>query len=104
MGRSRACATAEESAVQTTMREAAVAPRTLAYDARGPGDPALLVPGGLTGWVSWIPHRAHLAATYGTIRVQRIHDELGSDGKGRRAELHGGHRTRGAARVWRPST
>jgi len=56
-------------------------PRPLPYDARGQGDALVLVPGGLTGWLSWIPHQARLASTRRTIRVQPIHNELGSAGQ-----------------------
>ena len=41
-----------------------------------PGDPIVLVPGGLTGWLSWIPHQERLAATRRAIRVQPVHNEL----------------------------
>ncbi|MEX0789599.1 MAG: alpha/beta hydrolase [Actinomycetota bacterium] len=40
----------------------------------------MLVPGGLTGWLSWIPHQKRLAGRYQAIRVQPIHNELGSAG------------------------
>ena len=40
----------------------------------------MLVPGGLTGWLSWIPHQDRLAGRYRAIRVQPIHNELGSAG------------------------
>ena len=30
--------------------------RVLQFDDRGTGNPLVLVPGGLTGWVSWVPH------------------------------------------------
>lgn len=55
-------------------------PRVLTYDARGAGDPLVLVPGGLTGWVSWIPHQERLATRYRVIRVQPIPNEMGSAG------------------------
>jgi pimeloyl-ACP methyl ester carboxylesterase len=58
-----------------------VEPRTLAYDIQGQGNPLVLIPGGLTGWLSWIPHQARLAQSHRTIRVQPIHNELGSAGK-----------------------
>jgi hypothetical protein len=45
-------------------------PRVLQYDVKGEGEPLVLVPGGLTGWLSWIPHAERLAATRKTIRVQ----------------------------------
>jgi hypothetical protein len=31
-------------------------PRVLTYELKGEGEPIPLVPGGLTGWLSWIPH------------------------------------------------
>lgn len=55
--------------------------RPLRFDVAGTGDPIVLVPGGLTGWLSWIPHQERLATRYQTIRVQPIHNELGSAGK-----------------------
>ncbi len=56
-------------------------PRVLQHDVRGQGDPVVLVPGGLTGWLSWIPHEERLAPDYTVIRVQPIHNELGSAGR-----------------------
>jgi pimeloyl-ACP methyl ester carboxylesterase len=58
-----------------------VQPRVLQHDVKGKGEPLVLVPGGLTGWLSWIPHVERLAATRKTIRVQPIHNELGSAGR-----------------------
>jgi pimeloyl-ACP methyl ester carboxylesterase len=55
-------------------------PRVLSHDDRGQGEPVVLVPGGLTGWLSWIPHQERLAAAYRVVRVQPIHNELGSAG------------------------
>lgn len=59
---------------------AAMRPRPLTVDVAGAGEPLLLIPGGLTGWLSWIPHQERLSARYRTIRVQPIHNELGSAG------------------------
>jgi pimeloyl-ACP methyl ester carboxylesterase len=56
-------------------------PRVLQYEAKGEGDPIVLVPGGLTGWLSWIPHQEQLADRYHVVRVQPIHNELGSAGQ-----------------------
>jgi len=56
-------------------------PRVLKYDIAGKGDPLILVPGGLTGWLSWIPHQDRLSAHHRVIRVQPIHNELGSAGE-----------------------
>lgn len=56
-------------------------PRVLRYDDRGNGEAVVLVPGGLTGWLSWIPHQERLAGRYRVVRVQPIHNELGSGGQ-----------------------
>lgn len=56
-------------------------PRILQYEVTGEGDPIVLVPGGLTGWLSWIPHAERLSKTRRVIRVQPIHNELGSKGE-----------------------
>ena len=55
-------------------------PRVLQLDDRGAGDPLVLVPGGLTGWLSWAPHQERLVNRHRVIRVQPIHNELGSKG------------------------
>ena len=55
-------------------------PRVLQFDDRGDGDPLVLVPGGLTGWVSWAPHQERLVDRHRVVRVQPIHNELGSKG------------------------
>lgn len=56
-------------------------PRVLAHDIAGAGEPVVLIPGGLTGWLSWIPHQQALADRWRMIRVQPIHNELGSAGQ-----------------------
>ena len=55
-------------------------PRPLTVDIAGKGEPLVLIPGGLTGWLSWIPHQERLSDRYRTIRIQPIHNELGSTG------------------------
>ncbi|MGH8925625.1 MAG: alpha/beta fold hydrolase [Acidimicrobiia bacterium] len=55
-------------------------PRVLTFDIAGEGEPLVLIPGGITGWLSWIPHQQRLSDRYRTIRVQPIHNELGSAG------------------------
>ena len=55
-------------------------PRVLQYDVQGQGEPIVLVPGGLTGWLSWVPHQERLARRYRAIRVQPLNNELGSAG------------------------
>lgn len=58
-------------------------PRVLRYDVSGEGSPLVLIPGGLTGWVSWAPLQVLLARTRTAIRVQPIYNELGSAGQPR---------------------
>ncbi|MDQ4074844.1 MAG: alpha/beta hydrolase [Chloroflexota bacterium] len=48
--------------------------------ANGRGEPLVLVPGGLTGWLSWIPHAEALAASRRVIRLQLHNVELGLSG------------------------
>lgn len=52
----------------------------LKYAVSGSGQPLVLVPGGLTGWRSWIPHADVLADTCRVIRVQLHNVELGLAG------------------------
>jgi pimeloyl-ACP methyl ester carboxylesterase len=56
-------------------------PKVLTYQVAGQGDPLILVPGGLTGWLSWIPHQERLSTHHRAVRVQPIHNERGSEGK-----------------------
>ncbi|GAA2787476.1 alpha/beta fold hydrolase [Kitasatospora paracochleata] len=56
-------------------------PRVLVNEVKGDGPPIVLVPGGLTGWVSWTPLAETLSASRTTVRVQPIHNELGSAGE-----------------------
>jgi pimeloyl-ACP methyl ester carboxylesterase len=50
------------------------------HDVSGRGEPLVLVPGGLTGWLSWIPHAETLAASRRVIRLQLLNVELGLSG------------------------
>jgi pimeloyl-ACP methyl ester carboxylesterase len=43
----------------------------------GRGNPVVLVPGGLTGWLSWEPHAQKLSQNYQVIRVQLLSVDLG---------------------------
>ncbi|GAA3808509.1 pimeloyl-ACP methyl ester esterase BioH [Streptomyces coacervatus] len=61
-------------------------PRVLVNEVKGEGPPVVLVPGGLTGWVSWTPLADALSARRRTVRVQPIHNELGSAGERGEAE------------------
>ncbi|MEU9993634.1 alpha/beta hydrolase [Streptomyces sp. NPDC048045] len=56
-------------------------PRVLLNEVKGEGPPVVLVPGGLTGWVSWTPLADALSARRRTVRVQPIHNDLGSAGE-----------------------
>ena len=49
----------------------------LKHDVSGHGEPLVLVPGGLTGWLSWIPHADALSAMRKVIRLQLLSVELG---------------------------
>jgi pimeloyl-ACP methyl ester carboxylesterase len=51
------------------------------FEITGAGRPIVLVPGGLTGWVSWIPIAEQLALTRKVIRVQLLSVQLGLEGK-----------------------
>lgn len=46
----------------------------------GEGEPLVLVPGGLTGWLSWQPHAEQLAVDYQVVRVQLLSVDLGLKG------------------------
>ncbi|MGI8423967.1 MAG: hypothetical protein ACR2NO_07645 [Chloroflexota bacterium] len=52
-------------------------PSVLQHDVKGQGNPIVLVPGGLTGWLSWIPHQERLSRQRQVIRVQPIYNQLG---------------------------
>jgi pimeloyl-ACP methyl ester carboxylesterase len=47
----------------------------------GQGEPLVLVPGGLTGWLSWEPHAARLSARKRVIRVQLLSVQYGLESK-----------------------
>lgn len=63
-----------------TSDEATMEPRPLAVDIAGEGEALVLIPGGITGWLSWITHQERLSDRYQVVRVQPIHNELGSAG------------------------
>jgi pimeloyl-ACP methyl ester carboxylesterase len=52
----------------------------LLYDVKGQGDPIVLMPGGLTGWLSWIPFVEPLAKDHQVVRVQLRSVELAEAG------------------------
>jgi len=47
----------------------------------GKGSPVLLVPGGLTGWVSWEPHARILSEKHTVIRVQLLNVQYGLENR-----------------------
>jgi pimeloyl-ACP methyl ester carboxylesterase len=47
----------------------------------GSGEPLVLVPGGLTGWVSFEPHAARLSAERSVVRVQLLSVQYGLEGR-----------------------
>jgi pimeloyl-ACP methyl ester carboxylesterase len=53
----------------------------LLHEVTGSGEPIVLVPGGLSGWLSWIPHAERLSATRQVVRVQLRSVELAEAGK-----------------------
>lgn len=56
-------------------------PRALTREVAGAGEPLVLVPGGLTGWLSWLPLVPALSSGSRVVRVQPIGNELGSRGE-----------------------
>jgi pimeloyl-ACP methyl ester carboxylesterase len=47
----------------------------------GTGAPLILVPGGLTGWLSWIPHAERLSKSRKVVRVQLLNVQFGLENK-----------------------
>lgn len=52
---------------------------TMPSDVTGEGRPLVLVPGGLTGWLSWAPIAERLSADRRVVRVQLLAVQLGLD-------------------------
>lgn len=52
---------------------------TMPSEVTGTGEPLVLVPGGLTGWLSWVPIAERLAATRTVVRVQLLSVQWGLD-------------------------
>lgn len=55
--------------------------KTLLHEVRGQGEPIVLVPGGLSGWLSWIPHAERLSTERMVVRVQLRSVELAEAGE-----------------------
>src|SRR5207248_11483235 len=47
----------------------------------GSGSPVVLVPGGLTGWISWEPHAKILSTEHKVIRVQLLNVQFGLENR-----------------------
>jgi pimeloyl-ACP methyl ester carboxylesterase len=63
------------------MGEGGFTMRRMQIDITGQGDPLVLVGGGLTGWLSWVPHAERLAAERRIVRAQLLSVEFGLSGK-----------------------
>jgi pimeloyl-ACP methyl ester carboxylesterase len=55
--------------------------KSLLYKVKGQGEPIVLVPGGLSGWLSWIPHAERLSKERMVVRVQLRSVELAEAGE-----------------------
>jgi pimeloyl-ACP methyl ester carboxylesterase len=55
--------------------------KVLLHEVKGQGKPIVLVPGGLSGWLSWIPFAERLAPERKVIRVQLRSIELAEAGE-----------------------
>jgi len=53
----------------------------VSVEVKGEGLPVVVVPGGLTGWLSWEPHASRLAASRRPVRVQLLSVQLGLEGE-----------------------
>jgi pimeloyl-ACP methyl ester carboxylesterase len=62
-------------------KEEAMNQKVLLHEVKGQGEPIVLVPGGLSGWLSWIPFTERLAPERKVIRVQLRSVELAEAGE-----------------------
>lgn len=53
---------------------------TMEYEVSGHGEPLVMLPGGLTGWLSWVPHARSLAESRRVYRLQLLNVALGLSG------------------------
>jgi pimeloyl-ACP methyl ester carboxylesterase len=65
----------------TDLKEITGEPSPLLHEVTGTGEPIVLVPGGLSGWRSWVPFVEPLARDHQVIRVQLRSVELAEAGK-----------------------
>ena len=54
---------------------------TMQADIAGKGSTVILVPGGLTGWLSWKPHAERLASNRKVVRVQLLNVQFGLENR-----------------------
>ena len=59
------------------MEPSAVSEAKMKAEVLGSGDPVVLVPGGLTGWLSWEPHAQKFSSDHKAVRVQLLSVDLG---------------------------
>lgn len=69
---------APDAATPATREEARM---TMLVHTIGEGPPIVLVGGGLTGWLSWIPHQERLATTRRAVRAQPLVVQLGLENR-----------------------
>lgn len=55
--------------------------RVLLHEVKGQGEPIVLVSGGLSGWLSWLPHAERLSTERMVVRVQLRSVELAEAGE-----------------------
>ncbi len=59
------------------MKDNRLSSTAMKAETTGTGETIVLVPGGLTGWLSWEPHAKELSRNYRVIRVQLVSVDLG---------------------------
>lgn len=69
---------AQDAATPTAREEAGM---TMLLHTTGEGPPVVLVGGGLTGWLSWIPHQERLAPRRRVARAQPLVVQLGLENR-----------------------
>lgn len=62
-------------------KEEAMNQKPLLHEVKGQGEPIVLAPGGVSGWLSWIPHAERLSAERMVVRVQLRSVELAEAGE-----------------------
>lgn len=73
------CNEPSKNNAQTSIKKTRI--MKMQYQITGKGTLVVLVPGGLTGWVSWEPHAKILAEKHTVIRVQLLNVQFGLEGR-----------------------